>query len=99
MVEYHPDTGGAISGLQIPHWDSILALTARCHDIVGLGFIGVDIVLDCDLGPLMLEMNARPGLSIQLANKIGLLPRLNKLARMAEIPASVAERVALAKVL
>jgi hypothetical protein len=47
----------------------------------------------------MLEMNARPGLSIQLANKIGLLPRLNKLARMAEIPASVAERVALAKVL
>jgi len=99
MVEHHPDTGGAISGLQIPHWDSILALTARCHDIVGLGFIGVDIVLDCDLGPLMLEMNARPGLSIQLANKIGLLPRLNKLARMAEIPASVAERVALAKAL
>jgi len=97
MVQHHPDTGGAIAGLQIPHWDSILGLTARCQDMVGLGFIGVDIVLDRDLGPLMLEMNARPGLSIQLANKIGLLPRLDRLARMAEIPASVEERVALAK--
>jgi len=98
-VEHHPDTGSAIAGLQIPHWDSILMLTARCQDIVGLGFIGVDIVLDHNLGPLMLEMNARPGLSIQLANKIGLLPRLDKLARMASIPASVEDRIALAKTL
>jgi alpha-L-glutamate ligase-like protein len=98
-VEHHPDTGGAIAGLQIPHWDSILELTARCQDIVGLGFLGVDIVLDHNLGPLMLEMNARPGLSIQLANKIGLLPRLEKLARMATIPAPVEDRIALAKTL
>ena len=98
-VEHHPDTGGAIAGLQIPHWDDILRLTARCQDIVGLGFIGVDIVLDHSLGPLMLEINARPGLSIQLANKIGLLPRLEKLARMANIPTSVEDRIALAKTL
>lgn len=96
-IEHHPDTGGTLSGLCIPCWDDILALTARCHDLAGLGFIGVDIVLDKQSGPMMLEINARPGLSIQLANKIGLLPRLRKLESLPEIPASLDERVGLAK--
>lgn len=96
-VAHHPDTGAAIEGLVIPHWDQILALTARCYDLAGLGYIGVDIVLDRTLGPLMLEINARPGLAIQLANKQGLLPRLRGLQAMKEIPASVEERIALAK--
>jgi len=97
VVDHHPDTGGTISGLEIPHWDSILELTARCYDLVGLGYLGVDIVLDRNLGPLMLEMNARPGLSIQIANKMGLLPRLRRLENMDFIPVAVEERVALAK--
>jgi len=96
-VAHHPDTGHPIAGLDIPHWDQILALTARCYDLAGLGYIGVDIVLDRTLGPLMLEINARPGLSIQLANKQGLLPRLRSLEAMAEIPSSIEERIALAK--
>ncbi|WP_052808087.1 alpha-L-glutamate ligase-like protein [Methyloterricola oryzae] len=97
QVEYHPDTGGEVMGLEIPHWDDILALTARCHDLVGLGYLGVDIVLDEALGPLMLEMNARPGLSIQLANRAGLLPRLRRVEAMRAVPESVEERVALAR--
>ena len=96
-VELHPDTGGAITGLEIPHWDQILSLTARCYDLAGLGYIGVDIVLDRTKGPLMLEINARPGLSIQLANRQGLLPRLRRLEAIASIPASIEERIALAK--
>jgi alpha-L-glutamate ligase-like protein len=96
-VSHHPDTGGAIAGLAIPHWDQILALTARCYDLAGLGYIGVDIVLDRTLGPLMLEINARPGLSIQLANEQGLLPRLRSLQAMAAIPSSIDGRIALAK--
>ncbi|NJD07291.1 MAG: alpha-L-glutamate ligase-like protein [Methylococcaceae bacterium] len=96
-VEHHPDTGGTIASLQIPHWDEILALTARCHDLVGLGYLGVDIVIDRDLGPLMLEMNARPGLSIQLANNAGLLPRLNRVRSLETVPESVEERIVLAK--
>jgi alpha-L-glutamate ligase-like protein len=96
-IEHHPDTGGSVSGLQIPHWDDILALTAQCHDLAGLGFIGVDIVLDEHHGPMMLEINARPGLSIQLANKLGLLPRLRRIEGMREIPSSITERVRLAK--
>lgn len=96
-IDLHPDTGGTLAGCDIPHWDDILALTARCHDLVGLGFIGVDIVLDEASGPMMLEINARPGLSIQLANKIGLLSRLRRVERMQDIPASIPERVRLAK--
>lgn len=97
VIESHPDTGGRIKSLKIPHWDSILELTARCFDLVGLGYIGVDIVLDRDLGPLVLELNARPGLSIQLANKIGLLPRLQRIENLNQIPSSVRDRIALAK--
>jgi len=97
MVEHHPDTGGLIAGLHIPHWDQILALTARCYDLVGLGYIGVDIVLDRCRGPLMLEINARPGLSIQLANRQGLLPRLRKLESIKAMPGLIEERIALAK--
>jgi len=99
MVGEHPDTGSEIEGVAIPHWDDILALTARCHDLVGLGYLGVDIVLDRDLGPLMLEMNARPGLAIQLANRAGLLKRLRAVEGLSSVPGTLAERVELAKML
>ncbi|MFM8330518.1 MAG: alpha-L-glutamate ligase-like protein [Candidatus Methylumidiphilus sp.] len=96
-IDHHPDTGAGIGGLAIPHWDQLLAMTARCADLAGLAYIGVDIVLDRALGPMMLEVNARPGLSIQLANRQGLLPRLRSLEAMAGIPPSIEERIALAK--
>lgn len=82
----HPDTGHAIAGLEIPHWDSILDLGARAYEIAGLGYIGVDIVIDRDLGPLVLELNARPGMNIQIANRAGLLSRLRAIE--AEVDAS-----------
>ncbi|MDD2768645.1 MAG: alpha-L-glutamate ligase-like protein [Methylococcus sp.] len=98
-IEEHPDTGGELAGVQIPRWDDILAMAARCHDMVGMGYIGVDIVLDRDRGPLMLELNARPGLSIQLATRSGLLPCLWQIQALGDIPGEVAARVALAKAL
>ena len=99
VVDQHPDTGASIAGLEIPNWEEILVLTARCYDLVGLGYIGVDIVIDRDQGPLMLEMNARPGLGIQIANKSGLVTRLQKIKDMKTIPESIEERIALAKTL
>ena len=95
VINQHPDTGVSIVDLQIPNWDEILKLTAHCYDLVGLGYI----VLDRDHGPLMLEMNARPGLSIQIANRCGLLTRLEKVEAMRTIPDSIEGRVALAKTL
>ncbi|MBW2408814.1 MAG: alpha-L-glutamate ligase-like protein [Deltaproteobacteria bacterium] len=76
IVGEHPDTGNPVSGVSIPHWGKLLKIAARCNEITGLGYIGVDLVLDKDRGPLILEMNARPGLNIQIANRAGLLPRL-----------------------
>jgi len=76
LVEMHPDTGHRIEGFRVPHWDRIMSMAAQCYEAVELGYLGVDIVLDRDLGPLILELNARPGLNIQLANRRGLRGRL-----------------------
>ncbi len=75
IVERHPDTDSSIVGLTVPHWPRILEISARSAEITGLGYLGVDIVLDGDLGPLILELNARPGLAIQIANQTGLRKR------------------------
>lgn len=96
-IESHPDSGNSITGLTLPNWEEILLLSAGCKELVSLGYIGVDIVLDSKLGPLMLEINARPGLSIQMANKKGLLPRLEAVEGLKKIPGTAAERVELAK--
>jgi len=75
IVTEHPDTGEPIAGLDIPSWEQFLSLAARCYELTGLGYLGVDIVLDRIRGPLILELNARPGLNIQIANKAGLKSR------------------------
>jgi len=76
-VTKHPDTGYDFSELQIPHWEKMLSLAASCYEVTHLGYLGVDIVLDKNLGPLILELNARPGLAIQIANRIGALKRFD----------------------
>ena len=93
----HPDTGHTIEDLQIPSWEKILQIAVKCSDIVKLGYLGVDIVLDRTLGPLMLELNARPGLNVQLANQRGLLANLQKIEALKEMPTSVDQRVVLAQ--
>src|SRR5690606_16776504 len=80
-VENHPDTGHSVCGLQLPHWERILRIAIRCQHLVGLGYLGVDIVLDRDLGPLILELNARPGLAVQIANMNGLKARIELVER------------------
>jgi alpha-L-glutamate ligase-like protein len=75
-VTVHPDLGIGLIGVQIPDWDTILHMAVTCQEMTGLGYLGVDIMIDENLGPLMIEVNARPGLAIQMANGIGLLRRL-----------------------
>ncbi|MFH2012118.1 MAG: alpha-L-glutamate ligase-like protein [Pseudomonadota bacterium] len=97
IVNEHPDTGNQVSDLIIPGWESLLLLAARCYELTGLGYQGIDIVLDKDQGPLILEINARPGLNIQLANYNGLLPRLKLIKEHYRKLNNVEERVAFAK--
>ncbi|HIP28869.1 MAG TPA: alpha-L-glutamate ligase-like protein [Sulfurovum sp.] len=79
----HPDTGYDFSELSISHWQNMLDLAARCYDMTQLGYLGVDIVIDKHLGPLILELNARPGLAIQIANQTGILTRFDVIDKAA----------------
>ena len=72
----HPDTGASVVGMRVPYWNHVLDMSRKVAEAVGLGYIGVDIVVDADQGPMLLEANARPGLAIQIANNRGLWPRL-----------------------
>lgn len=81
-VTHHLDTHAPIVGFQVPAWDDVLSLGVRAAEMSGLGYVGVDVVIDVEHGPLLLELNARPGLAIQLANDEGLLPRLRRAERI-----------------
>jgi alpha-L-glutamate ligase-like protein len=64
-ITAHPDTGTTLIGEKVPYWIQILGAAGRCADATGLRYLGVDIVIDATQGPLVLEVNARPGLQIQ----------------------------------
>jgi alpha-L-glutamate ligase-like protein len=97
VVDEHPDTGVPIAGRPIPHWEQVLEMAARCYELTGLGYLGVDIVLDAERGPLLLELNARPGLNIQIANQDGLRRRIAAIDALPEAQREAGERVALAR--
>lgn len=82
-LKIHPDTGLELTTLSIPHWYELMCLGASCHEITGLGYLGADIVIDRIRGPLIMELNARPGLSIQIANNTGLSPRIRQVESLA----------------
>ncbi len=77
VVTEHPDTGAPVGGIEVPHWEEMLLMAARSLEMTGLAYVGADMVLDRDAGPLLLELNARPGLAIQMANRAGLLKRIS----------------------
>jgi alpha-L-glutamate ligase-like protein len=82
MMVGHPDTGVPVIGLRVPFWYRIVEMSRRVAEAIGLGYLGVDIVIDANDGPMLLEANARPGLAIQIANAQGLLPRLREIEEM-----------------
>jgi len=71
-VLIQPDTGADLMQIQVPYWREHLIIGSKAYEMTGLGYLGADIVLDAFRGPMMLELNARPGLAIQIANGIGL---------------------------
>jgi alpha-L-glutamate ligase-like protein len=75
-VTEHPDNGSALIRVPIPSFDQVLTTAVSAAGHTGLGYLGADVVIDAHLGPALLELNARPGLAVQLANGCGLGPRL-----------------------
>lgn len=78
LLEHVPHTKVKVSGLRIPYWNRILEYSVNAAEITGLGYAGVDFLIDRERGPVIVEVNARSGLGIQLANNTGLRSRLKK---------------------
>jgi hypothetical protein len=66
-------------------------------EVTELGYLGVDMVIDKDLGPMILEMNARPGLNIQIANCEGLTKRIARIDEIFDAGASPEKRASIAR--
>lgn len=77
-IVFKPGTERKLRGIKIPNWDMILETAIKAQEVSHLGYLGVDIVLHPDKGPMVLELNAQPGLQIQLANGEGLKKRLER---------------------
>lgn len=82
IIEYVPGTRMLLSGIKIPYWNDILKLAVKAQEISGLGYLGADVAIDKERGPVFLELNARPGLSIQVANLDGLKRRLERVQEL-----------------
>jgi alpha-L-glutamate ligase-like protein len=79
IYDYGKKKRRKVNGIRIPFWKEILETAINCQRAVpGLGFLGVDVVLDKEKGPMVLEVNARPGLSIQICNRAGLKVRMDR---------------------
>jgi len=78
QITHIPNTKIKTRGIRIPDWEEVLLLASRTQETTGLGYAGIDIVFDGREGPMVLEVNARPGLSIQNANRASLRSRLER---------------------
>lgn len=92
-VTKQPDTGADLMNIEVPFWKEHLLIGALAYDMTGLGYLGADIVLDARKGPMMLELNARPGLAIQIANGCGLKTKIKEVDKYYPEGLSAQERV------
>lgn len=70
--------GGKPSGIEIPFWEDLLLIASRIQYITNIGYLAVDLTIDADQGPVLLEVNARAGLMVQVANLAPLRARLER---------------------
>lgn len=98
-LDAHPDTGASLENFSVPTWRPVLETAVNATAATGLGYAGVDIVLDEDDRPKVLEVNVRPGLGIQNTTQDGILDRLEFVEGLATPYefCSPAEKVALAR--
>jgi alpha-L-glutamate ligase-like protein len=97
VVRRHPDTGELLVGREIPDMETVVRIAVAATDCTSLGYVGADVVIDADRGPMILELNARPGLAVQIANRAGLLPRLDAVDRQIGDGRPLEERVELGR--
>lgn len=75
-IDINPDTNNRVTWVQIPHWDKVLEIAIRSQQVSWINYLWADVVIDEKLWPVILELNARPGLAIQISNMQPLKKRL-----------------------
>ncbi|WP_131451442.1 sugar-transfer associated ATP-grasp domain-containing protein [Aurantiacibacter arachoides] len=73
---HYPDTGFRLLWFKVPDWDVVLDISSKCSAAIGLGYLGCDIILDENDGPMVIEVNAHPGIEIQNINQKGLRAKM-----------------------
>lgn len=79
IIKEHPDFG-SLKGIKIPFWEEVLLTATQIQQLITLGYLAVDVVIDADMGPTLLEINARAGLAVQIANLAPLRDRLDRVS-------------------
>jgi alpha-L-glutamate ligase-like protein len=94
QIVFKPGTFRKLNGIKIPQWNLILETAVRAQIASTLGYCGVDVVIHPEKGPMVIELNAQPGLSIQLANMEGLKRRLERVDDLVVIDAEHGIKIA-----
>ena len=81
-IKYFPESDKKVNGIAIPYWDKILRMAVQTQIASKLAYLSVDMLIDAEKGPVVLELNDQPGLSIQMANMQGLKKRLERVEGM-----------------
>ncbi|MCL2110450.1 hypothetical protein FWH30_02630, partial [Microgenomates group bacterium] len=78
-ISYVPGTKKKLNGLMVPFWGQVLKTAVEAANAAALAYGGIDLFVHKEKGPMVVEVNVRPGLSIQLANQQGLKGRLERI--------------------
>jgi hypothetical protein len=89
-----PDSDIKTSGIIIPYWTDVLKTAVRAANATGFAYMGADIFLHPEKGPMVAELNRAPGLAIQLANRAGLKRRLQRVEEIEARSVSHAVKIA-----
>lgn len=93
LIKTFPTTGESVSGIIIPYWTDVLKTAVRAANATGFVYVGVDIFVHPQKGPMVAELNGFPGLGIQIANKAGLKKRLERVEEIEARSVSHAVRI------
>ena len=78
IIRTFPDSKKKVRGIMIPEWTKVLETAVRAANVAGYNYMGADLFIHPEKGPMIVELNGFPGLSIQIANDAGLKRRLER---------------------
>lgn len=77
-ITHFPNSKKKTRGILIPFWKETLLMAVKAAQAAGYVYMGADLFIHETKGPMIVELNGFPGLSIQLANKAGLKRRIER---------------------